>query len=247
MHLANAALAHGLLLALRMFRTAKLSTLLLALALAAPAGAAPAGAAETEALMMAARGRGDHENGAAQRALLSTFARLDRADGAVRDAHGEKTALAQAAELRLLAMAWADWRGASFRSTARGIEAFVARSLTSPEGAFYAAPGAARIDAEANAELIRALAELAAVMEDASTFARARAAAEYAVAHLKAEDGYGTPAATLTMARASLALYRATGHAEWLAEARLQAKHAGAVELAAELAALEGGATLAAR
>jgi hypothetical protein len=132
-------------------------------------------------------------------------------DGDWNEPHFEKIMSMQAEDMRIYALAYAQWGDPAYLATAQAIRRYLRSFLTSPEGAFYVsqdadlvpgvhsadyfalddagrrARGIPRIDrnlySRENGWAIAGLAQLAAVSGDAAARAEAEAAARWVIAH----------------------------------------------------------------
>lgn len=164
----------------------------------------------------------DADRGLAQRVLARTFRLIDPVWGGAREIADRtsgraffKTASTQAELMRLYAIGWETWRGASYLKAARDVDRYVKGYLTSPEGAFYTAQGSTadesgelflslddndrrsfglpRVDQRVvsldNAQLIDAMVRLYQVTSDQEVLDRAKTAAHWVLNHRRVEGG----------------------------------------------------------
>jgi uncharacterized protein YyaL (SSP411 family) len=133
--------------------------------------------------------------------------------------HFEKIMSMQAENLRLYALAYAQFRDPRYLAAARAVHRYVRTFLTAPEGMFYTSQDADLVQGEHGGEYF--------ALDDASITAR------WVVAH-RGMDGGGfhhdavDPAGpyledTLSMGRAFLALYMTSADRAWLERARAAA------------------------
>lgn len=164
----------------------------------------------------------DADRGLAQRVLARTFRLIDPVWGGAREIADRtsgraffKTASTQAELMRLYAIGWETWRGASYLKAAKDVDRYVKGYLTSPEGAFYTAQGSAedlsgelflslddndrrsfglppvdqRVVSMDNAQLIDAMVRLYQATSDQEVLDRAKTAAHWVLEHRRVEGG----------------------------------------------------------